>query len=78
MKKTKLITGIVCLIIDIIICVAVCVQWAQVGCNGWSLAAAIIFYSIGCYGAYLCVINAVEFFKRLINGEVYPKNNTIR
>ena len=78
MKKARIITGIVCLVIDIIICAAVCWQWSQVGCSHWSLAAAVLFYTFGCYGIYIFVMEVIAFINHLFDGGKYPKNPTIR
>ena len=78
MKKTRIIIGIICLVIDIIICAVVCWQWSQVQCNHWSLAAAVLFYTIGCWGLYIFMMEVIDFVCRLINCGKYPKNPTIR
>ena len=63
MKRARIITGIICLIIDIIICVTVCIQWKALGCATGSLIAAIAFYSVGCIGLYIFIIDVVRFFR---------------
>lgn len=78
MKRAKIISAVVCLLIDIVICVAVCWQWKQVGCNPWSLFAAIIFYSIGCFGLWMLIDQIIEWVFWLDNQERYPDNPTIR
>ena len=71
MKRAKILTAVFCLVIDIIICVAVCWQWHAQGCGVWSLIAAIIFYSVGCIGLYICIKEAVRIVYRLEKKE-YP------
>ena len=61
MRKATILTALSCLIIDIVICVAVCLQWKSQGCSTWSLIAAIIFYSVGCCGLYIFIRDLVRF-----------------
>ena len=65
MKRATIATALVCLIIDIIICMAVCLQWKAQGCGTWSLVAAIAFYSVGCVGLYICIREFVRLIYRL-------------
>ena len=61
MKRATITTALVCLIIDIVICTAVCIQWKAQGCGTWSLVAAIIFYSVGCCGLYIGIREFVRW-----------------
>ena len=65
MKRATITTALVCLIIDIVICTAVCIQWKALGCSTCSLLAAIIFYSVGCCGLYICIREFVRIIYRL-------------
>ena len=65
MKRAKIITAIICLIIDIAICWAVCIKWHSIGCGAASLIAAIVFYSVGCFGLYIFIVDVVRLFRHI-------------
>ena len=78
MKRAKITCGIICSTLAIVICVAVCRQWAAQGCEEWSLIAAILFYSAGCYGLWIVLRELIEVVYRYDEDEKYPDNPTIR
>ena len=78
MKRAKIGSAVVCLLFDIIICAMVCRQWAAVGCGAYSLLAAIIFYSIGCFGLWILIDQIIEWVYWFEHQDKYPDNNTKR
>ena len=71
MKRVRIASAIICLIIDIVICFMVCKQWAAVGCGAWSLIAAIVFYSIGCFGLWVLIDQVLDWFTYIFDDDEY-------
>ena len=78
MKRAKITCGVICALLAVTVCVAVCRQWAAVGCNTWSLIAAVLFYSAGSYGLWIGLRELIEFVYRDEEDEKYPANPTLR
>ena len=73
-QKTKIIVAIILLICDVAICVGVFRQWSMVPCNGWSLLAAFIFYSLGCYAFWTMVEGAIDWIFRNEDDIIYGQH----
>lgn len=71
MKRAKIISGIICLVFDIVICIMVCHQWALQGCGFWSLFAAIVFYTVGCLGLWILIDQIIDAVYRYDDDEYY-------
>lgn len=78
MKRAKIVTAILCLILNIVICIAVCKQWAAVGCGVGSLIIAIIFYTVGAWGLYILIDQIIEWIYWLDKQDKYPDNPSMR
>ena len=52
MTRATIITALVSLIIDIVVCVYVGIQWHAQGCTGGAIAVMVFFYQIGTIGVY--------------------------
>lgn len=75
MKLVKIISAIVCGLVAITLCIAVGIYWSKLGCSFWSLIAECVFYTMGCVGAYICIVQFIErTFFWLDKDNVHYKN----
>lgn len=73
-NKSKVVAAIACGILATIICVSVCIQWKAQGCGFWSLFAACMFYTVGCYGLYIFCREVIDYIQYWFgNGDEYYK-----
>ena len=76
-KRIKLAWAVVCTIIAIALCIAVCNEWKAQGVDmRFSFIAACLFYCAGCVGLWICGKELVDFIDYWwFNGDEYYKKD---
>lgn len=60
MKKTRIIVGVVFLIVAIALCIGTVICWCRIDCSLWSLAGAIFFYTSALFAVWYTFDDAIK------------------
>ena len=74
-KRIKIAWAVICAIIAIALCIAVCHEWKAQGVTmPFSMVAGCLFYCAGCVGLWICGKELVDFIDYWwFNGDEYYK-----